>query len=211
LPEIILDLKATNVPVTPTLNIFYQLTKFSQEKEGYLATTSKNYTSDIIALEASSNQVKRWLEASDKMAAHNQKVLDFLQDITKSFHENGISLLVGSDSGVLLSPHGLATHNEMRLLKAAGLSAFDVLATATINPAKALNLDNQIGKILETYKADFIYSSSNPILNLSVLEEPEAVIKNGHWYSRKVLNAMRDEAIESRSFWEEFFILLKAI
>jgi hypothetical protein len=211
LPEIAREIKATNVPITPTLNIYFQLTKLSQDKESYLATTSKSYTSDIIAFEASRNQVERWLGASDEMATHNQKVLAFLKVITKSLHENGIPLLIGSDSGVLLSPHGLATHNEMRLLEESGLSTYDVLAAATINPAKALSLDHQIGKVSEGYKADFIYSPANPIQDLSVLTVPEAVIKNGHWYSRETLNAIKDEAIESRSFWEEFFVLIEAI
>lgn len=211
LPKIISDLKAINVPVTPTLNIFYQLTRLSQDKEEYLTTTSKNYSSDIIAFEASNNQVKRWLNASDKMAAHNQKTLTFLQYITKSLHRSGVPLLVGSDSGVLLSPHGLATHNEMRLLEKSGLSTFDVLAAATINPAKALNLDNEIGKVAINYNADFIYSSTNPITNLSVLREPEAVIKDGYWYSNKALKSMRNEAIRARSFWDEVSVLFEAI
>lgn len=211
LNQIAIDLKATNVPVTPTLNIYHQLTKLSHEKEGYLAKTSKQYTSSIIALEASSNQVKRWLDASDKMAAHNQKILKYLQLISKKLHENGIPLLIGSDSGVLLSPHGLATHNEMRLLQDAGISAYDVLAAATINPAKALNLDQKMGKIAANYQADFIYSVSSPILNLSVLKEPAAVIKKGHWYSREMLKAMRDKAIEERSFWEELSVLFEAM
>ena len=211
LPEIISKIKATHVPVTPTLNAFFQLTKLSQNKEDYIATTSQEYTSDIIAFEASINQVKRWLEASDEMVTHNQKTLEFLQYITKSLYDNGIPLLIGSDSGVLLSPHGLATHNEMRLLEKAGLSTFDVLVAATLNPAKALKLDHEIGKISEGYKADFIYSPYNPIQDLSVLTAPEAVIKNGHWYSRKTLNAMKDEAIKSRSFWEEFLVLFEAL
>lgn len=211
LPEIISDLKATKVPVTPTLNIFYQLTKLSQDKEGYLATTSIDYTSDIIALEASTNQVKRWLEASDKMAAHNQRTLEFLLLITKRFHQSGIPLLVGSDSGVLLSPHGIATHTEMRLLEEAGLNSYDVLAAATINPAKALNLENQMGKVSLGFNADFIFSSNSPIENLSVLKEPEAVIKNGHWYAKEELTSMREQAIESRSFWQELSILFKAL
>ena len=211
LPAIINEIKATNVAVTPTLNIYYQLTKLNQDKEEYLKTVPQNYTSDIIALEAKNNQVKRWLQASDKMSIHNQKALNFLQYITKSLHESSVPLMVGSDSGVLLSPHGLATHNEMRLLEEAGLSSFDVLAAATITPAKALNLDNEIGKIATNYKADFIYSSANPITDLSVLTEPEAVIKSGHWYSKKALNSMRNEAIENRSFWEELSVLFEAM
>ena len=211
LPQIMQSLKATQVPITPTLNIYEQLTKLSQEKEAYLATTSKNYTSHIIGLEASSNQVKRWLTASDKMAEHNQKVLNFLQLITKRLNENEIPLLIGSDSGVLLSPHGLATHNEMRLIHEAGIDSFEVLAAATINPAKALKLAHKIGTISTGLNADFIYSTSNPVKDLSVLKEPEAVVKNGHWYSNKALQSMRKNAIESRSVLEELAVLFEAM
>lgn len=211
LPEIAQEIKHTNVPITPTLNIFSQLTKLSQEKEAYLAKTSKHYTSDIIALEASTNQVKRWLTSSAKMATHNSKTLKFLQQITKSLHSHGVPLLVGSDSGVLLSPHGIATHNEMQLMKQSGLNPYEVLAAATINPAKALNLSQELGKISPSYNADFIYTSINPISDLSVLREPDAVAKNGHWYSRKVLHSMRKNAIGSRSIWEELSVLYQAL
>lgn len=205
------EIRATGVPLTPTLNIYEQLTKLSDEKEQFLETIPTEYTSDIIALEAKHNQVNRWLTASKEMAKHNQKTLTFLKYITNVFHESGITLLVGSDSGVLLSPHGLATHNEMRLMHESGLSAFDVLAAATINPAKALNLDNQIGHILENYNADFILSKINPLHDLSVLESPRAVVKSGVFYPDTVLKQLRDNAIETRSFWEELVTLFEAL
>ncbi|UTW60124.1 amidohydrolase family protein [Kordiimonas sp. SCSIO 12603] len=211
LPGIIAELKATEVPLTPTLNIFYQLTKLSEEKEAFLEQTPKHYTSYIIALEAKKNQVDRWLTASDRMVAHNKKTLAFLQLITKQAHEGGIPLLVGSDSGVLLSPHGLATHTEMRLMKEAGLDSYEVLAAATINSAKALGMENQIGQVVAGYNADFIYTASNPADDLSVLVEPAAVAKAGHWYTREKLDQLRVDAIKNRSFWEEVGVLFGAM
>ncbi|WP_440874629.1 amidohydrolase family protein [Thalassotalea sp. PLHSN55] len=211
LGEIISALKATDVPITPTLNIYQQLTQISQYKDEFLATTSPEYTSDIIAFEANHNQVKRWLEASDDMAAYNQKVFNFLLLITKRLHENNIDLLVGSDSGVLLSPHGIATHNEMQLLAKAGLSPYEVLAAATINPAKALKLDQQLGKIAQYYQADFIFSTANPIENLTVLKTPDAVVKNGRWYSQEMLIKMRQQAINQRSVWQEISVLFQGL
>ena len=207
LPGIIAELKATDVPLTPTLNIFYQLTKLSEDKEAFLEQTPKHYTSDIIALEANKNQVDRWLTASDRMVAHNKKTFAFLQLITKRVHEGRVPLLVGSDSGVLLSPHGLATHTEMRLMKEAGLGSFEVLAAATINSAQALGMQNEIGHIAVGYNADFIYTASDPIDDLSVLVEPAAVAKAGQWYTRGELDELRADAIKNRSFWEEVGVL----
>lgn len=211
LPKIAEEIKATKVPVTPTLNIYYQLTKLSADKENFLETIPTEYTSDIIAFEASNNQVERWLTSSEKTIKHNQKTLTFLKEITQAFHDAEVTMLVGSDSGVLLSPHGLATHNEMRLMLESGLDAFDVLAAATINPAKALKLGDKIGKIEENYHADFIFSKTNPINDLSVLEVPEAVVKNGIFYSKQTLKELRNKAIESRSFWEELVTLSQAL
>lgn len=211
LPAIARELKATDVPVTPTLNAFFQLTMLSVQKEAYLESIPTEYTSKIIAFEEKRNQVKRWLTSTESMAMHNQKTLRFLQDITRVFNDSGITMLVGSDSGVLLSPHGLATHNEMRLMHEAGLSAFEVLAAATVNPAKALKLEHRIGKVSEGYNADFIFSKTNPIDDLGVLEEPDAVIKHGVWYSKQDLIEIRRSAIASRSIWKELWTLWEAL
>lgn len=211
LGQVISDIKQTDVPVTPTLNIFYQLTQLSAEKEAYLAISSPEYTPDIIALEAKQNQVKRWLDASEKMAAHNRQTLDFLMLVTKKLHEANVELLVGSDSGVLLSPHGIAAHTEMKLMQQAGLSAYAVLAAATVNPAKALQQENKLGKISANFQADFIFTEGNPVNDLSVLAQPVAVSKLGRWYTQAELIALRNAAIKQRSIWRELYTLFEAM
>ncbi|MFC3123261.1 amidohydrolase family protein [Agaribacter flavus] len=210
LPPIIDDLKATGVPITPTLNIFNQLTMISAQKQAYLDSLPEEYTSSIIALEAKRNQVARWLKASEAMVKHNQTTLAFLLTITQKLHEAAIPLLVGSDSGVLLSPHGLATHKEMQLLEKAGLSRFEVLEAATVNPAKALGMDRHIGQVTEGYNADFIYSRGNPLEDLNVLVNPDAVVKRGRWFDASQLTERRNMAIENRSFWGELGTLIEA-
>jgi imidazolonepropionase-like amidohydrolase len=211
LPAIVAEIKAADVPVTPTLNIFRQLTLLSAEKQDYLDRIPQDYTSSIIGLEARSNQVKRWLSASEELAAHNRRALAFLLEITRALHNAGVVLLVGSDSGVLLSPHGLATHTEMQLLNQAGLTPFEVLAAATINPARALGLGTEMGRVAPSFKADFIYTLADPTQELGVLQTPAAVVKNGQWYADADLVRIREEAIESRSLWAEIVALYEAI
>ncbi|RVT42574.1 hypothetical protein EMM73_18660 [Rheinheimera sediminis] len=208
LQEVIEQLNKLKVPVTPTLNIFWQLTSISRDKEAFLATLAQDYISPLIAFEQRHNQVKRWLQSSEKMAIHNSQTLQFLVQITRQLHEKGVPLLVGSDAGALLSPHGLATHTEMQLLQQAGLDSFTVLHAATIEPAKALGLTKQIGQIRVGYKADFIYSKENPIIELSVLREPDAVMKSGRWYNKKQLTELRQQAINGRSIGQELWLIL---
>lgn len=208
LQDVIAQLNLLQVPVTPTLNIFWQLTAISRDKEAFLATLPQDYISPLIAFEERHNQVARWLQSTDKMAIHNAKTLQFLVQIIHQLHEKGVPLLVGSDAGALLSPHGLATHTEMQLLQQAGLDSFAVLQAATIEPAKALGLAQLAGQIRPGYKADFIYSKENPIIELSVLREPDAVMKSGRWYNEKQLTEMRQQAINGRSLWLELWLIL---
>jgi hypothetical protein len=208
LQEVIEQLKILEVPVTPTLNIFWQLTAISRDKEAFLATLPQDYISPLIAFEQRQNQVARWLQSSEKMAIHNSQTLQFLIQITRQLYQAGVPLLVGSDAGALLSPHGLATHTEMQLLQQAGLDSFAVLHAATIAPAKALGLAEQAGQIRPGYKADFIYSKENPIIELSVLREPDAVMKSGRWYNEEQLKELRQQAINGRSLGQELWLIL---
>ncbi len=209
LDETIQQLKALNTPVTPTLNIFWHLTQISVQKQSYIDSIPSEYTSPIIALEEKHNQVKRWLESPATMAEHNKKTLAFLQEITLKLYQAEVTLLIGSDSGVLLSPHGLATHKEMELLQQAGLPIIAILRAATVNAAKALGREKQLGQIAVGYNADLILSDQNPLEDLKTLQHPDFVIKHGQLFSREALEQLRSKAIDERSLWQEMKTLLK--
>lgn len=143
------------------------------------------------------------------MAEHNKKTLAFLQEITLKLYQAEVTLLIGSDSGVLLSPHGLATHKEMELLQQAGLPIIAILRAATVNAAKALGREKQLGQIAVGYNADLILSDQNPLEDLKTLQHPDFVIKHGQLFSREALEQLRSKAIDERSFWQEMKTLLK--
>lgn len=201
-------LQQLNVPVTPTLNIFWQLTEISHKKQHFLATQPGYYTSPLIAWEDNNNQVARWLNAPDSLAKHNQKTFDYLSYITKKLFEHNVDILVGSDAGVLLSPHGLATHNELSLLYQSGLSAFDVIRSATILPAKALDKPESIGQIKVGFQADFILTKDNPLQDLSRLKYPESVSIKGKLLSKKELVSLREAAKKNFRWLTELWVLM---
>ncbi len=211
LPSIMNELSMINVPITPTLNIFEQLVRLSQEKERFINTIPTDYLSTLVVQEDMNNQVKRWLSANQAAIKHNENTFSFLLDITQQLHENEIPLLVGSDSGVLLSPHGLATHNEMRLMQKAGMTPMEVLRSATMIAANALQKENQLGQIKPGFNADFILTLSNPLDRLAALENPQGVSKSGIWYDERRLLYLRAQAIQSRSLWQEIWDLVEAV
>lgn len=210
LDETIVKLKALDTPITPTLNIYWQLTQISEQKQAYIDRLPKDYISPIIALEEKHHQVKRWINSSEAMVSHNKKTFAFLQEITRQLYQAKIPLLIGTDSGELLSPHGLATHTEMALMQQAGLPTIEVLRAATMNAAKALDKEFQFGQVAVGYDADLILSEQNPIEHLATLEQPAAVVKHGRLFSNIELQQLRRKAIDERSFWQEIKTLSKA-
>jgi imidazolonepropionase-like amidohydrolase len=119
-----------------------------------------------------------------------------------------VDLVLGSDSGVLLLPLGLGTHNELQLLQKAGLSPFDALKAGTINGAKALGKDKELGQIQPGFRADFIFTREDPIQNLDALRYPDAMLKSGQWHDKANLKNIRENAIDDRSIFSELWLIL---
>lgn len=208
LTQTIQALADLQVPVTPTLAIYQQLTRISAEKDEFIDSMPKEYISPLVAWFDSHNQVQRWLDAPIEVAEHNRQTLAYLLEITARLHQAGVPILAGSDAGVLLSPHGQSLHQELALLRQAGLSEFEVLRTATLNPARSLGKAKELGQIKAGLRADMIYTRANPLDDLSLLSHPEAVIKQGQWFDANALKQQRRQAIANRSLFDEATLLL---
>ena len=210
LKRVVSELKKINVPISSTLSIYWQLTQLSAKKDAFLETINQDYISSIIALEESHNQVKRWLDADQGTAQHNIETMAFLKHITRALYDAGVPLVVGSDAGVLLSPLGLATHTEMRLMVEAGVPSLTVLQAATVNAAEALN-ENKRGRVLSGYIADLVLYDFNPLYNIENLSYPSGLIKSGVYFEQEDLTQLREMAIENRSLWQEMGTLYEAL
>ena len=86
-------------------------------------------------------------------------------------HEEGVNILMGTDSGVI--PHG---HNleELYHLVDIGMSADEAIACGTINAAEYLN--EPIGFVGEGKIADLILVNDNPLDDVSVLADNDNIL-----------------------------------
>jgi hypothetical protein len=96
----------------------------------------------------------------------------------------GVPLVMGSDSGNWpLFPyffHGPTSWRELRLLADAGLSPTEVLGTATLNAARMLGLDDQIGTVEVGKIADLIVVGDDPLVDLeSAMRSLRFTIRSG--------------------------------
>ncbi len=202
-------IKALNVPVVPTLETFDHLTQLSIHKRDFVDSLELTYINSLYYDIMSQFTVKRWLNGSIEQAKYLSKENRFLLDIVKVLHQNKVKLLVGSDAGTNFTLSGIATHNEMRLLKHAGLSNIEVLKAATLNAAQTLGIDKEYGSVEVGKLADLVVSKENPLENLDTLKYPIAVVKNGQWLSGKELQALKLSAKNTKSYYWSVITLVE--
>ncbi|WP_164115467.1 amidohydrolase family protein [Sphingorhabdus sp. Alg239-R122] len=89
----------------------------------------------------------------------------------------GIPIIFGTDSGVY--PHGRNAEEFALMIKHIGMSPREVLASATTEAAKLMDLENEIGRIATGYSADIIAVDSDPLKDITALEKVDWVMVRG--------------------------------
>ena len=88
-------------------------------------------------------------------------------------------------------PNGINLHGELMSYVMAGMTPFDALKAATVNPAKALNVET--GTIEPGKLADLIAIDGDPIADISVTHKVRKVIANGRVYDVAELASQRQQ------------------
>lgn len=89
-------------------------------------------------------------------------------------------LLAGTDSPFI--PYGFSLLVELQIYVDCGLTPFQALQSATIQAAKALNVDDQLGSIEPGKLADLVILDGDPLLNIKDVMNVTATYKNGVGY-----------------------------
>ncbi len=114
-------------------------------------------------------------------------------------HKAGVPLLAGSDA---IGPPGVfpgaSMHEELSLLVQAGLSPYEALKTATVNPAIYLEGERQLGKVEEGFRADLVLLESNPLEDIDHVRTRVGVMKRGRWFSADELETALEQLAEER-------------
>jgi hypothetical protein len=115
----------------------------------------------------------------------------FLGRVVGALHRAGVPLLAGTDaSGWAFMMPGFAIHDEFGLLAASGLSPYEVLRTATVEPARFLQKPDEFGTITPGRRADLVLVEKNPLEDLGTLRKPLGVMARGRWIPAAELEAM---------------------
>lgn len=119
----------------------------------------------------------------DNVQSHAMLALKYLSD------NNGL-ILFGSDtpSGPIYSNQPGHNGNwELKLMKEAGMPLDKILASATINNAKAFHIDAALGSLATGKKANIIMMTKNPLMDIEAYDAIEKVVIGGKVIEREDL------------------------
>ncbi|RVX75961.1 hypothetical protein B0A52_00318 [Exophiala mesophila] len=93
--------------------------------------------------------------------------------------EAGVTICFGTD---LLGPTHFAQTKEFQIRKAVQ-SPLEIIQSATINPARMMKRQDDLGRVAPGYIADLLILNANPLEDITVLDRPDqhllAVFKEG--------------------------------
>ncbi len=121
--------------------------------------------------------------------AVRKKFIENELEVVELLEKAGVPFLAGTDTppGVYVFP-GFSLHEELQRFVAAGFTPLEALQTATLNPARFLGMEEQIGTIEKGKLADLVLLNANPLADISNTQKIAAVIVNGNYYSGKDLD-----------------------
>lgn len=111
-------------------------------------------------------------------------VIKFQVDDIKELHNNGINMVLGTDTGNTFIYPGHSIHEEMQLLELGGMPPADILKMCTLNAAIMLRVQDSLGSVEVGKIADMVLLDKNPLESISNTLKINSVFKNGKIQTR---------------------------
>jgi imidazolonepropionase-like amidohydrolase len=97
--------------------------------------------------------------------------------------ESGVVLLIGTDAGIPMKFHSMATWNELDIwVNTLGVDPMTAIRAATYWPSVAMKVDRDVGTIGEGKYADIIAVRGDVLRYIALLQRVDVVIKRGVRY-----------------------------
>jgi len=179
-------LKEKNVTLCPTLTVYGNYGKvYGQQLDFSVTELRKANPVQIGSLYDLKHLPEQALINSVKNQTRSSSAFQHTQDSVclvnlKKLADAGVRIAAGTDAGNPGTMHGTSLLPELRMMKKSGMSNWQILQSATINPAYIVNKQKESGSIAPGKIADMVLLSANPVENLEHLLQISLVINKGH-------------------------------
>jgi imidazolonepropionase-like amidohydrolase/Tol biopolymer transport system component len=119
--------------------------------------------------------------------------------IVKGLNDAGVSIQLGAHG----QREGLAAHWEIAMFVQGGMTPLEALRAATLNGARYIGMDKDIGSLEPGKLADLIVLDANPLENIRNSESVRTTIVNGRVFDAATMNEAGNHPRARRPFWFE--------
>jgi imidazolonepropionase-like amidohydrolase len=174
-------LKAHHTVIDPTVGVF---------ELAYRSTKD-----DIMAIEPGYLRLPQALQAlyvnMGTEPAEAAKMAPYIASyprLVKALSDHGILVVAGTDMGF----PGTSLARELELYVQGGLTPMQALQTATINAARAMQLDARAGSLDVGKQADLVIIDGDPLANIRDIRQVRLVVKAGQVYEPAQMRRLAD-------------------
>ena len=114
--------------------------------------------------------------------------LKYSMENVKRLHDAGVTIALGTDRTI-----GPLTHRELELYVEAGISPLEAITIGTLNAAKYLDREDDLGTIEPGKLADMVLLDADPLKDISNTQLISAVFKGGEEIDRDALQIPRNQ------------------
>jgi hypothetical protein len=194
IPRVIESIRKTGAYVTADLNTYATIARQWGRPDvvtGFLKMPASRYVSP-------DDRIAWRYDGYEKRTGSLDGRVAFLARFTKALADADIPLVAGTDAPSIPGlVSGVALHDDLQALVAAGLTPYQVLAMATRTPGRmiAQNVPGTVpfGTIAVGNRADLVLVRGNPLAGVGTLRQPLGVMANGRWYDGKELDRFQEQ------------------
>jgi len=106
----------------------------------------------------------------------DREIAQIQRDNFRKAHKAGVGMVFGSDAGVM--PHE-EVGGQFAVMVEYGMTPIEAIRAATVNAAKALGQEGEVGVIKPGAWGDLIAVSGDPLTDVGELADVDAVVKGG--------------------------------
>ena len=193
IPEAVKLTAQAGIFVTPTLSTYATIVQQATALDEFLKNPDLKYHSPWIqdALQPATNRYKNRFDPPSYPRI--QTSLAFQRKLVKALAASGVPLLCGTDASEVGPVPGFGIHAELQELVNDGLTPFQALQTATVNPARYFGRVDEVGMVEPGMRADLVLLRENPLASITGTRTVAGVMIHGRWLDSKQLTRMVNE------------------
>ncbi|REJ74887.1 MAG: hypothetical protein DWQ36_13645 [Acidobacteria bacterium] len=174
----------------PTFVVIERITASAAQKQEWVETHPQmRYVSGPTLSFWNPNNDFRLQDVSEEQLAARARSAALHAPIVKALHEAGAELMLGTDTPNPFVFPGYSVHEELQRFVEAGLTPWQALRAATVQPARFLGQEEVFGRVAPGLEADLLLLDANPLEAIENTERVAGVMTRGRWLDRAALDA----------------------